>query len=75
MIGSLGDVRRTTPPASCTRAPPLRVCFFNKRVELSVDGELQKQPRTRWSTTDWLADTYRDERGTKHLGLEPLGES
>jgi uncharacterized protein (DUF427 family) len=52
-----------------------RICFFNERVDLTVDGELQQQPRTRWSTTDWLNDTYVDERGTKRLGLEPLGEN
>jgi hypothetical protein len=51
-----------------------RICFFNERVELTVDGELQDQPRTRWSTTDWLRDTCADERGAKRLGLEPLGE-
>jgi len=50
-----------------------RVCFFNERVELIVDGELQEQPRTRWSTTDWLNDKYVDERGAKRLGLDPLG--
>lgn len=49
-----------------------RVCFFNERVELTVDGELQVQPRTRWSTTDWINDTHVDQRGVKRLGLEPL---
>ncbi len=52
-----------------------RVCFFNERVELTVDGEPQEQPRTRWSTTGWLRDTSMDERGARRLGLEPLGES
>lgn len=52
-----------------------RICFFNERVELTVDGELQQQPRTHWSTTDWLTDTDADERGAKRLGLEPLDES
>lgn len=52
-----------------------RICFFNERVDLIVDGELQQQPRTRWSTTDWLNDTYTDERGTGQLGLEPLDEN
>jgi uncharacterized protein (DUF427 family) len=50
------------------------VCFFNERVELTVDGELQPQPRTRWSSTDWLVETHDDERGAKRLGLEPLEE-
>jgi hypothetical protein len=50
------------------------VCFFNERVELTVDGELQPQPRTRWSTTDWLVETHDDQRGAKRLGLEPLEE-
>jgi uncharacterized protein (DUF427 family) len=52
-----------------------RICFFNERVELTVDGELQGQPRTQWSTTDWLRDTYVDERGAKRLGLDPLDDS
>jgi uncharacterized protein (DUF427 family) len=47
-----------------------RVCFFNERVEVIVDGELQEQPRNRWSTTDWLSDTDVDGRGAKRLGLE-----
>lgn len=52
-----------------------RVCFFNERVELTVDSELQVQPRTRWSTTDWINDTYVDQHGVKHLGLEPLSKT
>jgi uncharacterized protein (DUF427 family) len=52
-----------------------RVCFFNERVELIVDGELQEQPRTRWSTTDWLHDTELDHGRAKRLGLEPLDEA
>jgi hypothetical protein len=40
-----------------------------------VDGELQERPRTRWSTTDWIADASVDSRGAKRLGLEPLGET
>jgi uncharacterized protein (DUF427 family) len=51
-----------------------RVCFFNERVELTVDGELQVQPRTRWSTTDWLHEAQAADRGAKRLGLEPLEE-
>jgi uncharacterized protein (DUF427 family) len=51
-----------------------RICFFNERVELTVDGERQQQPRTRWSTTDWLFETPADEREAKRLGLEPLDE-
>jgi uncharacterized protein (DUF427 family) len=51
-----------------------RVCFFNERVELTVDGELQPQPRTQWSTIDWLNETAADERGGKRLGVEPLEE-
>jgi uncharacterized protein (DUF427 family) len=50
------------------------VCFFNERVELTVDGEVQPQPRTRCSNTDWLKEAHVDERGTKRLGLEPLEE-
>ena len=26
-----------------------RLCFFNEKVELKIDGELQEQPRTKWS--------------------------
>jgi hypothetical protein len=51
-----------------------RICFFNERVDLTVDGELQQQPRTRWSTTDWLFETPADGREAKRLGLEPLDE-
>ena len=30
-----------------------QVCFFNERVDLEVDGELQARPITRWSKPDW----------------------
>jgi uncharacterized protein (DUF427 family) len=32
-------------------AEPVRdlLCFFNEKVEISVDGEVQEQPRTKWS--------------------------
>jgi uncharacterized protein (DUF427 family) len=30
-----------------------RICFFNERVDLSLDGELQERPRTQWSRTTW----------------------
>jgi uncharacterized protein (DUF427 family) len=52
-----------------------RVCFFNERVELTVDGIRQEQPRTRWSTTDWITDTSADERGRKPLALETPTEA
>jgi uncharacterized protein (DUF427 family) len=52
-----------------------RVCFFNERVEVTVDRQLQEQPLSRWSTTDWLDDTYVDERGRKRLGLAPLSDT
>jgi uncharacterized protein (DUF427 family) len=32
-----------------------RVCFFNERVDLELDGELEPRPRTAWSGTDWLS--------------------
>ena len=52
-----------------------RISFFNERIDLMVDGELEEQPRTRWSTTDWMHDTSVDERGAKRLGLDPLPET
>lgn len=52
-----------------------RVCFFNERIGLTVDGVRQEQPRTRWSTTDWINDTSVDERGRKRLGLEPVSKT
>jgi uncharacterized protein (DUF427 family) len=30
------------------------VCFFNERVDLEVDGELQERPRTPFSSSDWI---------------------
>jgi uncharacterized protein (DUF427 family) len=52
-----------------------RVCFFNERVELTVDGVRQEQPRTRWSTTDWVTEASVDERGRRRLGLEPRADA
>jgi uncharacterized protein (DUF427 family) len=36
------------PIPECSKIENL-VCFFNERVDLHVDGELQARPRTRWS--------------------------
>jgi uncharacterized protein (DUF427 family) len=47
------------------------LCFFNERVDLRLDGELQERPQTRWSKTDWLK---ADRRTPKRLGAERLGE-
>jgi uncharacterized protein (DUF427 family) len=35
-------------------AAPVRdlLCFFNERVDLEVDGELQERPKTQWSRDD-----------------------
>lgn len=33
-----------------------RVCFFNERVDVSLDGELQERPRNLWSQTSWAKD-------------------
>lgn len=30
-----------------------KVCFFNERVDLSLDGELQERPRNLWSRLQW----------------------
>lgn len=34
------------------------VCFFNERVELTVDGELQERPLTQWSGTEWVKQDW-----------------
>jgi uncharacterized protein (DUF427 family) len=33
-----------------------RICFFNERVDLSLDGTLQERPRNLWSRTEWAKD-------------------
>jgi uncharacterized protein (DUF427 family) len=33
-----------------------RICFFNERVDLTVDSELQPRPRTQWSGTAWAGE-------------------
>ena len=30
-----------------------RLCFFNERVDVEIDGELQERPRTQWSSDEW----------------------
>ena len=32
------------------------LCFFNERVDLEVDGELQERPQTQWSAGGWKGD-------------------
>ncbi len=39
------------PIPECSKIENL-VCFFNERVDLYVDGELQPRPRTRWSDAE-----------------------
>jgi uncharacterized protein (DUF427 family) len=33
-----------------------RISFFNERVDLSLDGELQERPRNQWSRTTWAEE-------------------
>jgi uncharacterized protein (DUF427 family) len=67
----VGD--RTEPFLAWTYEEPLRdvdrikdrICFFNERVDLAVDGELEERPRTQWSSTDWVrADWAKPGGGT-----------
>jgi len=37
-----------TPIPECPKIEQA-ICFFNERVDLTVDGELQERPRTHWS--------------------------
>lgn len=32
------------------------LCFFNEHVDIYVDGELQRRPRSPWSKPDWRTD-------------------
>lgn len=34
------------------------VCFFNERVDLTVDGEPQERPATQWSGTKWAKEEW-----------------
>ena len=43
------------------------VCFFNERVDLELDGELQERPVTPWSTAAW-ADAPERTGGPKDFG-------
>lgn len=33
-----------------------RICFFNERVDLSLDGELQERPRNQWMRLGWAKE-------------------
>jgi len=35
-----------------------RICFFNERVDLSLDGQLQERPPTQWSGTSWATERW-----------------
>jgi uncharacterized protein (DUF427 family) len=35
------------------------VCFFNERVDLELDGELEPRPRTPWSDASWAEGPQR----------------
>jgi uncharacterized protein (DUF427 family) len=35
-----------------------RVCFFNERVDLFIDGERQERPQTQWSGTEWAKQEW-----------------
>ena len=47
--------RYTDPLAEVTRIKD-RLCFFNERVDVLLDGVTQELPRTQWSGTDWARD-------------------
>jgi uncharacterized protein (DUF427 family) len=61
---TVGD--RTEPFLAWTYEDPLhevdrvkgRICFFNERVDLAVDGEVEERPRTAWSGTDWVDSAH-----------------
>ena len=47
--------RYTDPLAEVARIKD-RLCFFNERVDVVLDGVTQERPRTQWSGTDWARD-------------------
>jgi uncharacterized protein (DUF427 family) len=66
---SYDDVRvgdRTQPFLAWHYEEPLRdmerikdrICFFNERVDLRLDGELQERPQTQWSGTAWAREPW-----------------
>jgi uncharacterized protein (DUF427 family) len=49
---------RYTDPLEGVERITGRICFFNERVDLSLDGELQERPRSGWSGTDWAKEAW-----------------
>jgi hypothetical protein len=43
------------------------LCFFNERVDLVIDGDLQPRPRTPWST-DPAPEDARVEEALRYPG-------
>jgi len=41
-----------------------RICFFNERVDLSLDGVLQERPVTMWARTRWVDAELKTARAT-----------
>jgi uncharacterized protein (DUF427 family) len=41
------------------------VCFFNERVDLRLDGELQERPRTVFSTTTWAEEEWAHDTSAR----------
>lgn len=79
------DVRvadRTEPFLAWHYSEPLRgmerirglVCFFNERVDLRLDGELQERPRTVYSTTHWAKADWASDTSAR-ASHNPVAES
>ena len=47
LVWTYADPRREVAPIAG------RLCFFDERVDLELDGELQERPQTQWSAPDW----------------------
>lgn len=52
------------------------ICFFNERVDLLVDGELQERPRTVYTTTDWAEAEWAHDTSARasHNPVEAGGD-
>ena len=50
------------------------ICFFNERVDLLVDGELQERPSTVYSTTNWAQQEWAGDTSAR-ASHNPVGES
>lgn len=50
------------------------ICFFNERVDIRLDGELQERPTSVYSTTKWAEQEWAHDTSAR-AARTPVADS